>query len=207
MAHVYCERDFDEQAVDPTRWFDEQQRCPRSFSSAHYDFLGGNRLGLCFHVPTPETTVTWSYCKALCKSFHVNASLPVLRYAAESEFAERVRVAALRNSQLRWKASLSGFYFKSYWAGATDLLNEGDWRWLDNSTLNSSSSLWLNGHPSKTTSEGSCQRKECALVHGRKLGAVDCDVSIILPPPTRRAARNSPEAIFAHAPLYTPLHA
>ena len=96
MAHSLCESEAHDRARDPSLWFGGQL-CPRKFSSA-YDVDDGNRtLGLCFHAPTPKVKVTWTYCKALCKSLHVNASLPILHHDAELEFADKVRKAVSRH--------------------------------------------------------------------------------------------------------------
>lgn len=52
-------------------------------------------------------------------------------------------------------SSVSGL--ASFWIGATDKDKEGDWRWVDGTTLASTYSNWNNGEPNDSNGEDYCQ--------------------------------------------------
>ena len=45
----------------------------------------------------------------------------------------------------------------TFWIGATDKANEGDWRWIDGTKLSSTYSNWNSGEPNDSSGEDYCQ--------------------------------------------------
>lgn len=62
--------------------------------------------------------------------------LVIIETEEEQRFLSEKAKQILNNTILTMKEELS------YWIGLTDVVKEGDWLWVDNTTLNSSTVYW-----------------------------------------------------------------
>lgn len=79
-------------------------------------------------------TMDWNSSHKNCTS--MGGHLVIIETEEEQRFLSEKAKQILNNTILTMKEELS------YWIGLTDVVKEGDWLWVDNTTLNSSTVYW-----------------------------------------------------------------
>ncbi|MGH0138496.1 UNVERIFIED_CONTAM: hypothetical protein FKN15_076927 [Acipenser sinensis] len=79
-------------------------------------------------------TMNWNSSHKNCTS--MGGHLVIIETVEEQRFLSEKAKQILNNTILTMKEELS------HWIGLTDVVKEGDWLWVDNTTLNSSTVYW-----------------------------------------------------------------